>query len=140
MSRLDYRVKTNGKATVHHITSLKCETDQFATKEELFKAKACLTKPKRGDLVVFDQNAGYRSDGVCIYDGENVVNLACEPDEYGTIPKQFKVLGEEKFSTDYWVVYDDKWGWHNNHVWFDYRPYLSQILENIRYDKIDGKH
>lgn len=55
----------------------------------------------RGDLVAFESSAGYRNEGIAIYDGNKIINLEDDIDEYDHVPKSFKVIQE--FSIKYWV-------------------------------------
>lgn len=68
--------------------------------------------PKRGDLIGFEC-AGYRNTELYIFDGKSIIDLEDDDhlDEYGYIPKQFKVITE--FPITYWT---DRIG-HNNYVW-----------------------
>lgn len=89
---------------------------------------------KYGDMVIFDKIAGYRNDGVAIYDGTKIVDLASEPDDYGNLPQQFKVLeAPHYFPIDYWK---DSIA-HNSIVWFDHRPYKGELLSSFKWHPQD---
>lgn len=101
-----------------------------------------------GDLVVLEADyTELYNDGICIYDGQKVIPLSVNLDNYGNLPKRFRIL-EESIATDeerrifpirYWHRHKFTDDWigigHNSHVWFDHTPYLDQILANIRYDR-----
>ena len=55
---------------------------------------------KRGDIIEDISTSGYRRQGVYMYDGENVIDLNYEKDEYGSPSKEFLVFKE--FPPDYW--------------------------------------
>lgn len=90
---------------------------------------------KFGDLVIFDSIAGYRNNGVSIFDGEDLLDLEAEPDDYGTLPKQFHVLeAPHYFPINYWHRHEDDGKQricHNTFVWWDHRSYREQLLSSI---------
>jgi hypothetical protein len=89
---------------------------------------------KYGDLVIFDQIINYRNDAHAIYDGDNIINLASDPDEYGTLPKQFQVLSPPHyFPIDYWHGFNEGIR-HNTIVWVNHRPYQKELLSSIQQD------
>ena len=45
-----------------------------------------------GDMILFESHMGFRDDGKAIWDGEKIIDLSFEPDDYGTIPPQFEVF------------------------------------------------
>lgn len=98
-------------------------------------------KPEFGDLIVFDIPKRYRNDGIAIFDGEKIINLDCEPDDYGTLPQMFRVIelcNGKRFPIKYWHTYDKDNNTlgitHNSIVWFDHQPYFDQLIDNITYD------
>lgn len=99
---------------------------------------------KWGDLVINDTVAGYRNDGVMIFDGERVRDLANYPDDYGNVPEEFKVLQphpltKELIPTQYWTDHkspdDRQLISHDYLVWFDHTPFKNELVENVRFDK-----
>jgi len=46
---------------------------------------------KRGDVVHFEEFSDYRNEGKLIFDGEKLIELDTEYDDYGCVPKQFTV-------------------------------------------------
>ena len=56
---------------------------------------------RRGDLIVFDKLAGYRNEGVLIFDGKKVTQLDTSLDDYGSLPEQFLPI-EEDLPLNYW--------------------------------------
>ena len=57
---------------------------------------------RRGDFIFyeFEFDVDYRNDGKAMFNGRQVIDLASEPDDYGTIPVEFQI-GE--FSPLYWM-------------------------------------
>ena len=100
---------------------------------------------RKGDLILFDSKIGYRNNGVAIFDGVNIVELYGEVDDYGSLPREFRVI-EDNVPINYWKDIDEeddtKRGiTHNNIVWFDHALVRDQCLKNLRYCIIEGdKH
>jgi hypothetical protein len=79
---------------------------------------------KRGDIVENNEESGYRTSGVYIWDGKKSISLSTTPDDYGTIPIEFRVISE--FPIDYWHTFQSpisqlskntsQFDWHNNYV------------------------
>lgn len=98
--------------------------------------------PQFGDLVMFEEYSGYRNDGITIFDGKKIIDLARDPDDYGTLPKKFRVLQKNengsRFPLFYWHNLTENEDWqgitHNTYVWFDHRPYVDELIKNITYD------
>jgi hypothetical protein len=57
-------------------------------------------KMMRGDIIENVSKSGYRSQGVYLYDGENVINQYIGYDDYGSVPIEFKAITE--FPLHYW--------------------------------------
>ena len=55
---------------------------------------------RRGDIIENIPESGYRSNGVYMFDGEKVIGLNYDFDDYGSPSKEFLVFKE--FSPDYW--------------------------------------
>ena len=53
-----------------------------------------------GDILKISCVAGYRNDGLLIYDGKKYINLYSEDDEYGSIPPEFKCIRD--FPIKHW--------------------------------------
>ena len=97
----------------------------------------------KGDLIIFDAEAGYRNVGKVIYDGQKIINLNCDIDEYGSLPMEFHVI-ENDIPIKYWednykerfkslhVIGID----HNTIVWFNHRLVRDECLANIKYGLI----
>ena len=94
---------------------------------------------RKGDLILFDAKIGYRNTGVAIFDGERVVDLYSEVDEYGSLPPQLHVI-EDGVSINYWGYNGDtdttRGIAHNNIVWFNHLLVRDQCLENLQYHHI----
>ncbi len=81
----------------------------------------------RGDVIhIFKLD--YRNDGKTIFDGEKVINLD-DTDEYGNVPKQFKVydIKDGYRPAKYWNEVIT----HNNYVWCDVSKDKTEIMANI---------
>ena len=71
----------------------------------------------------------YRNDGKYIFDGDKFISLEFEPDDYGNLPKEFKILDDYlTFSPIYWLDVID----HNGIVHFDSGPYMNQLKSNLK--------
>jgi hypothetical protein len=87
-------------------------------------------KIRRGDVIHLEPSGDYRNDGKFMYDGHNIVPLDYSLDDYGAVPASFQVIRE--FPIHYWqgiIV-------HNAIVHFDIRPYLDQVMANLRCDQV----
>lgn len=82
-----------------------------------------------GDVVVFKELAGYRNEGVAIFDGKAVQHLEDDSDidDYGYVPKKFHVI-ENDVPIKYWSDAID----HNCIVWFDHNLVKDQLLRNLK--------
>ncbi len=100
------------------------------------------TDIKYGDLVVFTKYAGYRNEGVVIFDGKRLVRLYFKVEEDGSIPPKFKVLQKNKYGVDIGLYH-----WHdgdgtprdghfmqNYTVWFDQTKHAKELIKNLTYD------
>lgn len=142
--------RASGHCFSHHIPAdvVTLKEEHVPRRSELDRALVYLRKQKadlvKGDLVVFDCCAGYRNTGVVIFDGEALIDLSEEPDDYGTLPMNFRVI-EGGIPIDYWSWNDDtdesRGIAHNSIVWFDHSAVLEQCLQNITYGVVNGdKH
>lgn len=104
--------------------------------------KGC--KLKRGDLIRFQDAIGYRNEGVSIYNGKEIIELESHFDDYGHLPREFKAIDEFPIGYFHCNFKDDgesegggyEFITHNCIIWFDHKPYLTEILENLTI----GKH
>lgn len=88
-----------------------------------------------GDLIVFESVSGYRNEGVAIFDGNKIVRLYYDVDDYGSLPKKFQVIKDD-VPIDYWKDLDNQRGIkHNDIVWFDHKIVRDQCLKNLKYQK-----
>lgn len=131
----------------HHIPDIivgKQEYGYIVTNEERAQSLNYLRENNadlvRGDLIVYDSMAGYRNEGVEIFDGEKIIPLDNHLDDYGSLPKQFHVI-VNNVPIKYWndnhdnVIGVD----HNNIVWFNHSLVRHECLQNIKYELINGK-
>lgn len=87
---------------------------------------------RRGDLInVLADEERYRNDGTHIWDGEHVIALSEDPDEYGTVPRQF-VVTETEFSPGWWQE-----GICHNNYWWASEETRAEALSNITYEVLD---
>jgi hypothetical protein len=77
---------------------------------------------KRGDTICFGGRV-YRNDGVWIWDGEKIIELETDIDDYGSVPNSFKV-GKE-FHPNHWIKIID----HNTIIWLE-----DDLFEKIEFD------
>lgn len=59
-----------------------------------------------GDLIRVTtpvKNSSYRNDGLFIFDGDKLVNLSAEWDEYGSIPPEFEIKEDNLIGPEYWI-------------------------------------
>jgi len=131
--------RESGHCQSHHIPrNVVIPVDECElSNQELTNALSYLRKNNadlvKGDLIIFDAVAGYRNDGVAIFDGVSIINLSYEPDDYGNLPKSFRVI-EDNVPINYWSTENGLPGIsHNNIVWFDHSKVLTQCLHNIRH-------
>lgn len=99
---------------------------------------------KRGDLIRLSSRVGYRNNGVAIYNGKEIIDLESEIDDYGYLPKEFKVIDEFPigyFHSNFKGTGETEDGYefitHNSIIWFDHKPYLPEILKNLTIGKPD---
>ncbi len=124
-------------------------SENIITEEEGKISLDYLTKEKfdirRGDLVRLVSRIGSRNSGIAIYNGKEVIDLESEIDDYGYLPKEFKVIDE--FPIGYFHLNykesdkGEEYDWydfitHNTIVWFDHKPYLPEILRGVTIGKI----
>jgi hypothetical protein len=123
------------KAKVHHVhvefeveDELNPETQQLLN-DAVFELG---TPPSFGDFIVNDYQSGYRNDGVYMWDGVNVVDLDFADDEYGSLPKKFRVWEEHPelgfvIPPRYWSFIS-----HNLITRFDHTPHMERMV--VKYD------
>lgn len=132
--------RESGHAASHFVPgSIAEDHDYVGALEHLRETNTDL---RRGDLIRYQEDAGYRNNGVAIFDGEKIVDLYTEIDDYGSLPEEFRVI-EENVPIGYWRdVSDEQPGIaHNNIVWFDHRSVRDQALANIQLGKVEtGEH
>lgn len=90
---------------------------------------------KWGDLLLSKQS-------ICIYGSKGLQALDEVSFEYDMLPREFEVWS--RLDTTTGLLYPPSCYWHkpkdgiwsNSYVWFDYRPYLDQLLENVTVDNL----
>ncbi len=88
------------------------------------KRQEIIDNLKRGDIVAFySLEDAYRNDGKAIFDGQDIVDLYYEEDDYGSIPPTF-LVGDE-FPIMHWKDNID----HNNIVWINPVGREDQLLD-----------
>lgn len=76
---------------------------------------------RRGDIIELTCVSGYRNDGLFIWDGEKVMDLENDIDDYGNVPQEFKVLD---YSNDM----------KNKNTIIEHNPEILPILKNLFLD------
>jgi hypothetical protein len=102
--------------------------DYTGAQWSLLGAEADRAGAVRGDIVRCETvEDSYRNGGVMgVWDGTKIVPLVSDPDDYGTLPEEFGVLGE--FAVGFW---QDQIA-HNSYVWLhDPRRFMPQLLEQF---------
>jgi hypothetical protein len=69
------------------------------------KAEYPTFNPRRGDIIVSADESGYRTEGVRLYDGVEIIEQYLEYDDYGSPPIEFRVGTE--FPVGYWDIPSD---------------------------------
>lgn len=142
--------RESGHCLSHHIPAKKVNLGNWNMEdnaeayiqalEYLWRHNADLRKD---DLVIFDSDAGYSNNGVAIFDGENIIDLYFEIDDYGSLPPKFRVI-EGGVPLNYWAEIDDiPSGYgiaHNRIVWFNHRLVRDQCLANLTYGMFDEEY
>lgn len=126
--------RENGHAASHYVPgSVQTNKDLPDALEYLRNEHADL---RRGDIIRYTEDAGYRNNGVVIFDGEKIVPLYYEVDDYDSLPQEFRVI-EGEVPINYWHYGDDEGISHNTIVWFDHQHVREQALANIKFGKIE---
>lgn len=134
--------RKSGRCNFYEIDLPGGEIDEMTEKiinraNEFIKENPIGNKLIYGDIVHITNFGDYRNDGKLIFDGQKLIALADEPDDYGNLPQKFHVI-EHNVPIDYWADSND----HNYIVWFDHtkRFIREQCLKNIKYEQIDGAY
>jgi hypothetical protein len=93
---------------------LKIETDYLQRRDDNFKY---------GD-VIRHEFFGYRNEGVYLYNGHQAVELAWEPDEYGSVPESFPAITQ--FPPQYFSDSIE----HNSFIWLPKGVCYNVVYEN----------
>ncbi len=137
---------------VHHISpSEDIELDQNGNISNLTLARALAYLRQylsseyeelvKGDLIVFDDMAGYNNNGIVIFDGIEIIPLFKEIDREGSLPPEFRVI-EDNVPISYWTDMDQLLVQqdgikHNTIVWFNHGLVRDQCLDNLQYGMAD---
>lgn len=96
----------------------------------------------KGDLIIYEGMAGYRNEGVEIFNGRRIIPLISDYDDYGSLPKEFHVI-ENNIPIKYWYHDHDNGTIrgidHNNIVWFNHSLVRDECLQKIKHEFISGK-
>lgn len=138
--------RSSGHCYTHMITTGTIELDPDTQPSEyiLYQALVFLKNTKadlvKGDLIVFEEAAGYRNSGVTIFDGNKIIPLDYTIDDYGSLPSIFHVI-ENDVPITYWQDTATEHGIvHNNIVWFNHKLVLNQCGTNITYGPLPDKY
>ena len=125
---LPFSTRQPGKAKVHFISHEEFENYIIESPADILEAlsqiASTLPDLRKGDIVQLDWEV-YRNEGSYIYNGTKVLQLIDDPDEHGTLPKEFQV---PEFPPDYWtdiIV-------HNTYIWLNLEKLQPQIEQNIQ--------
>ncbi len=134
-------------------------SDQVPLKDQLNNAYPGFTaKLKRGDILENVEYSGYRSDGIYMWNGNDIIRQNTEYDDYGSPAKEFKVITQ--FPPNYWERPYSTKNVDNSYVpdvsqskfyWHSYNPPLIidltefEIIKTsqkywILFDKMDERH
>lgn len=137
--------RASGHCFSHHIPStvVSLKDSPLISEHELSKALIYLREIRvdlvKGDLVLFDSNIGYRNEGVAIFNGDKIVELSDDVDDYGSVPQELRVI-EDGVPINYWAYLDDtdigRGITHNSIVWFNHMLVQDQCLRNITYTTV----
>ena len=84
----------------------------------------------KGDTVILESDAGYRNEGVYMWNGTKVIALYTEVDDYGSVPPEIEIAQDNDFTPDSWVDLID----HNAIIWFS--PELRNMMDFERQGNI----
>lgn len=128
--------RVSNRAKAHFITTEELSTEFGEEYEEILEGEFDEYKDglkrilvnrqadlRRGDFIFIEHEVGYRNQGKVMYDGENVITLGYDMDDYGCIPEEFQI-GE--FPPKYWFDLID----HNNFAPFNFNKHLSHYTVN----------
>ena len=77
----------------------------------------------RGDVVIIENESGYRNNGEFMWNGKKVIKLYTEVDDYGSVPPEIEIADDNDFTAYSWENLVD----HNNYVW-----YSPEIRDRIK--------
>ena len=77
----------------------------------------------RGDVVIIENESGYRNNGEFMWNGKKVIKLYTEVDDYGSVPPEIEIADDNDFTAYSWQNLVD----HNNYVW-----YSPEIRDRIK--------
>jgi hypothetical protein len=86
---------------------------------------------KRGDILVIKGIHDYRNEGLYFWNGTTVIEPETSYDDYGSIPKEFKV-GDE-FHAQYWNVNDHIID-HNSAVYVRFDKSIADMVKSAAKD------
>lgn len=99
----------------------------YLTKQEKDSILALIQdSANRGDIIHIIECGSYRNDGRMIYDGNQLLDLYVDIDDYGSVPPIF-LVGDEFLAT-HWLNTID----HNSIVWIDPTKYRDQLIKNMK--------
>lgn len=87
----------------------------------------------KGDVVHFESIASYRNEGIFMFDGNTLVKLNFEIDDYGCVPPYFTPV-EDNVPLLYWTDSID----HNSIVWVKTSTIRDNIIMKPKYGCIPG--
>ncbi len=124
------KVFNNNKASVLLI-DIDDKNTYYSQNEQLTTLETCMDNGyknwrlylRKGDIIENIANSGYRSEGICMYDGEHLIPMNHDEDDYGSPSKTFVVFKD--FLPDYWNKVFDEDTTHLNVI----KKYITSYLD-----------
>ena len=86
-----------------------------------------------GDTVVLESEAGYRNNGVFMWNGKKVINLYTDVDDYGSVPPEIEISDDNDFTAYSWENLVD----HNNFIW--YSPEIRDRIKDALNENLQSR-
>lgn len=121
--------RKEGQCKIFTLEGICSEQSPEITEEHLRLATEQLPSDAyRGDIVIFKELAGYRNEGIAIFNGEAVELLGDDAmvDDEGHIPKSYHVI-EDDVPPKYWANAIN----HNCTIWFNHHLVKDQLINNL---------
>lgn len=116
------------RASIHEIVMQDDDYKEFVSNQNYDILKKYNSDWKYGDVICVtnSENYGYRNDGKYMWDGENVIDLDYEHDDYGTVSSKF-LVGKDFNTAMYWSDSID----HNSIV---FAQFDTKYITDLKYE------